>query len=215
MVLGKQGAGKSTLLFSRLVPLCPAPCFILDTMGDVDYGLHFDSCRDLASYFTGSNNKSGVYVLRARNENEAECFFKVIEAISQNYTGEITVVVDEIDKFCSVWAINPILDRMIRYGRRDGVNFLFAARRTSEVHPQIRAQADAIISLRQDMPNDVKALRARTPDADMVTTLDVYKETGRESSFIVIGNLPEEFYSITQLSSYTLTRKSNESKTLS
>lgn len=206
LVLGKQGAGKSTLLFNRIVPLCSAPCFILDTMGDVGFGVQYETTEELVNDYFDGENWSGVYVLKAENNDESSTFFRCVYEICKDRAkkgqGRATLVVDEVDKFCSSFSIDETLDHVVRYGRRHGMNLICAARRTVEVHTQIRAQADCIISLFQDHPKDIKALQERDPNAYIVGTLNTFRKSGQESEFICVGDFPIEFQSLNSVKAF-------------
>ena len=203
------------MLFNELVPLCLAPAFVLDTMGDCNYGVHFSSCEDMVQHYYTDNNYSGVYVLKSDSDEESAKFFRVVEAIAKEEGGGVTVVCDEIDKFCNPHSIDPTLNRMIRYGRRDGINCIFACRRISEINPSIRAQVDLYLSFRQIEPGDIKALKDRSSrGAEVVKSLSLYRETGKHSEFVILGTIPDSYISLITHNSYISLESNNEPETL-
>lgn len=187
-ILGKTGAGKSTMIFKKIIPALPAPVFVLDSMGDAKYGLHFDTCQSLVDHLiSGRGNDSGVYVLGSESDLDSEMFFEMSYKMGQRHT----IVVDEVDKWASTRMMDDNLNKIIRYGRRRGISCVFAARRPSEISPTIRAQSDLIVSFVQTEPVDIKALRERSAVADNLPWLKTYRETGKPSEYIVFG---EGFY---------------------
>lgn len=204
VVLGLRGAGKSRMTFDTLVPLCPAPVFVLDTLGgDIGYGVHYSDLHAMALDVVHGDNHSGVYVFNSSSDIHSDAFFNVVEKIAEDGRGPITLVLDEIDKFCSSHSVNDALDRMVRYGRRYGINILAASRRTGEINKGIRSQADFFISFKQVEPGDVKAIAERSKTgAARVNELDLWRNTGTHSQFIVVGELPGRFDSIKENSSF-------------
>lgn len=184
-ILGKTGSGKSTLIFKTLVPALPAPVFVLDTMNDVPYGLHFGSCPELIEFVVdGRKNGSGVYVLNSESDSDSEMFFRMSYSMGARHT----IVVDEVDKFAGTRSMDEYLNRIIRYGRRREISCIFAARRPSEISPTIRAQSDLLVSFVQTEPVDIKAMRERSELADKLPELKTYRETGKPSEYIVMGD---------------------------
>lgn len=184
-VLGKTGSGKSRLIIWKIVPALSAPVFILDTMDDFPYGLHFSSTMSMCEYIVaGRQNDSGIYVVKADSDEDAEQFFYA----SFNMGVEHTIVVDEVDKFAGTHNIDDYLNRIIRYGRRRGVSCVFAARRPVELHPTIRAQSDVILSLRQDAPEDIATMKKRGGAATDLPGLSLYRNTGQESEYLSFGD---------------------------
>lgn len=70
-----------------------------------------------------------------------------------------TLVVDEIDRFApnhmGGLQAGTALHRVVHYGRHENVALLCAARRSANVHIDIRALADAIFFFRHIEPNDL------------------------------------------------------------
>lgn len=195
IVLGKRGAGKSRMLYRCLVPRCTAPAFVLDSLGgDVPYGIRYKAPLDMAESFAYGENHSGVYILDASTDKDCSSFFSIVHEIGKQHDGKITLVVDEVDKYTTTHKMDPELDQMIRYGRRYGIDCLFASRRVGEINVSIRSQVDCFISFNQTEPSDIKAIKDRSSEAARaVTSLELWRNTQKESEFIIIGELPNNF----------------------
>lgn len=198
IILGQRGAGKSRMLFKSLVPLCNYPTLILDTLGgDVLMGVHFDNMPELTEYFLSGNNFSGIYVLNSESAEDSESFFRTVWNLGRSGYGPLWIVVDEVDQFCTSHTVDPYLDKIIRYGRRYGLNCLFASRRVGEINKGVRSQSDFLLSFRQIEPGDVKAVSERTVQgADMLPSLGLWRNTGKHSEFIIAGELPRCFHPV-------------------
>jgi hypothetical protein len=70
--------------------------------------------------------------------------------------GNMTVIVDEVNLFCSPAKCPAPLLELLRIGRHASVNLIFAARRPAEVARDLTAQADRIEAYRTIEPNDLK-----------------------------------------------------------
>lgn len=70
--------------------------------------------------------------------------------------GNMTVVVDEVNLFCSPAKCPAPLLELLRIGRHASVDLIFAARRPAEVSRDLTAQSDEIIAFHTIEPNDIK-----------------------------------------------------------
>jgi hypothetical protein len=89
--------------------------------------------------------------------------------------GEVTLVCEEVDKIlCSAYFINDGLSKLINYGRHRKVDLICCARRAGDVHMQLRAGVDEIITFNQKEPRDLKYLEERGFNADEVASLEPF-----------------------------------------
>lgn len=170
-VLGKKGHGKTTLIKNRLIPRYDKPIFILDSNGEYSQGLIFRDSKDFHLYLIqGKTNPCGVYILRPKYPEDSENFFKIAYAI-----GNLTLIIDEVDKYCSPHYISPEFRAIINYGRHSAINVIAAARRAARVNSDLLSQSDYLVSFRQTGKNDLDAFRKIYDGIDGVITLNRYK----------------------------------------
>jgi hypothetical protein len=180
VVFGRAGFGKTTLIV-ELIPYLPRPVFILDTMNEFSNGLILRSTRALAKYLhERRRNDSGVYILKSESEADSEQFFRIFPAVKE----PCSIVVDEVSKFSSPSYINPHLKEVINYGRHWSQNLIMAARRTAEVHRDVTAQADVIVSFRQTERRDIQKMGELFSETELLPGL-------QKGEFVVIGE-PEK-----------------------
>lgn len=182
-VLGKAGSGK-TYLIRQILPALPRPVMILDTMNEFSDGLIFTEAEQLRRYIVERRpNATGVYVLKATSDEDANGFFRLVVA-SQ---APMTVIIDEADKYATPYSIHDDLSKTIKYGRHWRQNLIFAARRPAELNRNVTAQSDVLVSFRQTEPRDIKALRDVYSDAERLSSLDA----GRHE-FMILGDGAED-----------------------
>lgn len=169
-ILGKAGSGKTYLTRETILPAVPRPVFICDPMAEFStLGLQFDSARDLWGYVTeGRRNDSQVYTLRVTRDGDAEALFRMLTVAKE----PCTLIVDEVSNYCSPHKIEESLKRLIAYGRHWGVNIISTARRPAEVHKDVLAQSDAVVTFKQTERRDLKALSYIAEEAEGASDLD-------------------------------------------
>lgn len=166
-IFGKTGSGKTTLI-NEILPALPRPVLILDTMGEFSDGLQFDTALELRDYIAeGRPNATGIYILNAQTDRDSDLFFRFLVSAK----APLTAVVDEIDLFCNPRQIHDDLAQTIKYGRHWGQNLVCASRRAAEVHRNITAQSDCLISFRQTEPGDIRTLKQSYADAEKLPDL--------------------------------------------
>lgn len=180
LILGVQGSGKSTLI-RRLLPEMATrrPVFILDTLGEYNRGLQFQSAAQLRAFLIQRReNPYNIYVLNCATDNDAAEFFELFVTLGEaaRQSGRhapASIVVDEVDKFApSRGKMDPNLNNIIQYGRHYRQNLILAARRANDVDAKIRAQATAVVSFHQSSSTDVRKLQERFDGADELRRLD-------------------------------------------
>lgn len=86
------------------------------------------------------------------------------------------VVVEETSLYARPSFLPKELAQLVRYGRHREINQIYIARRPSEVHRDLTAQADLVVSFQQREPRDVKYLReVAGEEAEQVQNLPRYK----------------------------------------
>jgi hypothetical protein len=177
VIFGRAGFGK-TYLIKQLLPLMPRPVFILDTMNEFSEGLIFTNAQSLLTFVKyGGRNDSGVYILKSDDDADSDLFFHLFPTVKE----PATIVVDEVSKFCNPNFINEDLKRIINYGRHWSQNLVMAARRSAEVHRDVTAQADVIVSFRQTERRDITKMSEVFNEAERLPELE-------KGQFVVIGD---------------------------
>lgn len=75
--------------------------------------------------------------------------------------GNVLFIVEEIPLLCSPSFLPPELDRIVRLGRHQGVDFLWTCQRMSEVARRLTAATDLFILFRHSEPRDLDAIADR------------------------------------------------------
>lgn len=73
--------------------------------------------------------------------------------------GRCTLVIDEIDLYCTPWDVYGDLLNIIKYGRHKEINLIGIAQRPANVNRSLTAQADVKIIFRITEPTDLKYLQ--------------------------------------------------------
>jgi hypothetical protein len=156
LITGQRGQGKTTYikdqisLFDRVI--------IFDLLGEFTY---FDTAYDLREFFEilSEVKDENFFVLNFYNpKNSEEDFHVVCEAV--NRLKDVTLVVDEIDYFCSTHSIPKQFDEIVKRGRHQALQLIVATRRPHEIPPIIRSQVSQLITFRHIEPRDLEYLRS-------------------------------------------------------
>lgn len=178
-ILGKKGSGKS-FLTKKLLPRFPKPVFVLDSQDEYKNGVIFQSYIDLRDYLVKRKiNRSGIYVLRPESDDDVSSFFTLVYRL-----GSCSVIIEEASLYCNPYRIDDGFKKIMNYGRHRQINLIAIARRGSELHRDITAQSDFIISFRQTEKRDLAILDTVDEKANQLNQLGQYK-------YIVLGDPPE------------------------
>jgi len=179
-VLGKAGAGKTHLVRETILPVAARPVFIIDPMAEFStLGLQFEDPGDLWRYVSeGRPNASGIYTMRCTRDHHAEEVFRLLSTAQE----PATLLVDEASNYCSPHSIDDELKRIVAYGRHWGQNVILTARRPAEIHRDLTAQSDAVITFQQTEARDLKALSSISDEAARASDL-----TYEKHEYLVLG----------------------------
>ena len=192
-----QGAGKTSLI-KRLVPACPKPIFILDTLNEYENGLIFKSMYALKHHLVNHNmNVQGVHILKVDNDEDAEAFFRLFTLVKE----PCTIIIEESDKFMGSahYDINDDIKDVINYGRHWGQNLVFIARRPARLNKDVTSQSNCIVSFKQTESRDVNSLKQSYDKAEQLPKLEEWEygtpmEEGKH--YLIFGSCPDEFKDI-------------------
>ena len=175
--MGKKGQGKTHWIQSRLKQI-PKPLFILDSLDEYNEGIIFGDGYKLINYILDhKENCSGIYILRPMRDLDVEYFFRLVF-----YLKNCSVIVEEASIYCSPYGINPNFKKILNYGRHRNINLIAVARRSSELHRDITAQSDFIVSFKQSEHLDLKLLATVDERADQLNSLKEYE-------YLVLGDI--------------------------
>lgn len=167
VILGQTGSGK-TYLTRKLINAAPHPVVIADTMDQFHNGIIFNSYHSLLSWLSsGKRNLMREYTLKVSNDAELNSLVWMVRQLGKN----CTLVLDEASLLCQNNRINEDLDWIVKYGRHQNISIIANARRSVELHPNLRAMASCIVSFRQTEAIDIQTLRKTFSGADRLPTL--------------------------------------------
>jgi DNA helicase HerA-like ATPase len=168
-VCGKKGYGKTELTKTKIIPKYNR-VVILDSLG---FEYPFLSSNTISEF--GENIEKNVqrdnFVLTYNplDNHEAE-FFKICLVLS-----DCLIVIEEADLFCTTAQIDDSLNRLIRYGRHRNLDLVLISRRPAEVHRNVTAQSDIIISFRQTEPRDLEYFKKISENWESLKELKKWK----------------------------------------
>lgn len=180
-VTGKTGRGKTYFIENWLVPgiVKNKPVVIADSMNEYTAGLRFSSfdqfythIRSRGGFISDSDIKRNeVYIVQIKSDLEAKKLF----SFSASCEAVHCLVVEEASKYCSAYTINDDLNRLIAYGRHDGISLVFTAQRFAQLSKMVTSQTDIFVSFAQTEQNDVKIIKAYTDNFDKIQHLSKQK----------------------------------------
>jgi len=180
-MLGRKGSGKTTQLCRLLSQHKYGDrAILIDPPANIDYGVTVD---DLHSMETLLERQAGrkfrirytdICAIEAWDDSDLSCL--KLEAILQMCfdLGDCTLVIDEVDMFCSPYGIPPTFKRLLSRGRHDQLNLIWTARRPQEVSKLLLSQSDEFFLFQMHHPDDVDYFRKfMCFDRHQVLTLQV------------------------------------------
>jgi hypothetical protein len=168
-VCGKKGFGKTSFVKKELIPKWKR-VVVLDSLGFEYPYKAADSIGEFADNLKANVEQESFYLTYNPLDNREEEFFKFCLVLTS-----CLIVVEETDLFCTTSQIDPSLDRLIRYGRHRKLDLVFLSRRPAEVHRNVTAQADVIVSFKQTEPRDLEYFRKITDDFESLRHLKKWK----------------------------------------
>lgn len=151
-VFGKKGYGKTTFIKKYLLPKYQKK-IILDTMEEYhnDKSLVTGSALEtveIVEYML--EQEKDFTIVQQSSFNEYEQLLDVVIQIP-----ELTLVIDEIDKFGEPNSIHPALKELYNTARHYQINLIGASRRPNQVNRIITSQSDLIIIFHTSEPSDL------------------------------------------------------------
>jgi DNA helicase HerA-like ATPase len=171
-IFGRKGSGKSTLVGQ--ITSDHRRVFVFDSMGEYDETRGFVVCYGLAECARAmvELRRSPLFRLSLRVDR-VEDFLKLLRIAYE--IPDTLLVIEETSLYCSPSRLPDDLSRLVRYGRHRKLNIVFVARRPSEIHRELTAQSDVIVTFRQHEPRDVDYLKSFIgPRVENVSRLPEY-----------------------------------------
>src|SRR5258705_2592052 len=170
-IFGRKGSGKSTLV-KEIVDEAPR-VIVFDTMGeyarkrDRIFDTHESALSELGRV---EHERRFRVIIQLVDEEEALSAMRVAYAVPN-----CLIVVEETSFYCSPAYLPPELARFVRYGRHRAISQIYIARRAAEIHRDLTAQSDIIVSFQQHEPADIEYLKkVMGPEAEKLPKLPKY-----------------------------------------
>lgn len=159
-VLGCKGAGKSTEV--KRIYMSRTRVIVNDTLGE--YGGYVcdapDPRRKAIDYIAANKVRFRI----AFRPEKLEADFDWVCRLAKACGAGTTLIVEEIDFFCQPNFAEPGLDKLIRYGRNDGINLIYTGKRFADISRRLTSQTDRFLLFRISEPGDLDGIRKRFGD---------------------------------------------------
>lgn len=157
VVIGKKGSGKSTLV-AEIVAEHPKSITI-DSMAEYDDGyevVYEEECPDaILAAVRRPRFRLACRCLAAEDNLD---LIRLTYASAEDCPG-LFLIVEETSLYCSPTSLPDEIAAVVRYGRHRQLDLCFVARRPSELHRDLTANADVLITFRTQEPRDLIYLR--------------------------------------------------------
>lgn len=169
VINGKRGSGKSTLT-SELILDFPR-VFVIDNIGEYDNINVVNGFAECVNAIVEASKKKRFRLsLRTDSISEDLALIKLAQTVPS-----CLLVIEEASKYQSSAYMPPEIEHLIRYGRHLDISQVYISRRARELNRDITANADNIITFRQQEPRDIAYLREfLEDDADIIPKLKQY-----------------------------------------
>lgn len=200
MIAGISGTGKSYLFKNSILPVLAdrKPVVLFDRTGEYstdrrDVPVNFPFYEGFGKFFDMIQENDlklsrTAHVIACQKEYDYILGLKFLQAAADVKKLPLTIVLDEAhDIFLSkdLYRAKEPLTRLVRFGRQKEIDVIMISQRTKDIPPDIRTQFDGLISFRQSLDADVKAIEERGwPGAEEIKSLP-------DRHFRVLGQVPE------------------------
>lgn len=151
VILGRKGSGKS-YLSSQIIEEYDR-VIVLDSLGEYE-GTVTDGLEETVRTILAVKDKPRFRIVaRILAAEDAEKIMRLVYEIPN-----CLFVIEETSLYCSPSYLPDDLARLIRYGRHREISLLFVSRRPSELHRDLTAQADLVVTFQQQEPRDITYL---------------------------------------------------------
>jgi hypothetical protein len=157
-ICGRKGTGKTTIanklaqkafLSRRVIVIAPMKGFFL---------------RGVPKYSDFTDHEAGLLrgrslILEPQDDGAALNLINFTWLTQENASAPLWLFIDEVDLYLSWQNPDPVLLKIIRYGRHRRISLVGVTQRPANVHKDLVAQADVKILFNTAEPNDLAYLR--------------------------------------------------------
>lgn len=193
-IMGQKGSGKTTLAM-EIIESRPR-VLVIDPSGEYEEmkgAIVVMGAEDAANSLNELQEKPRFLLVASDLLDDDE----TMDLLAVAFTiPNILIVIDECSLYCDPHSLPEDIARLIRYGRKKEIDLIFIARRPSEIHRELTAQSDLVVTFRQMEPIDITYLRARAgKEAEEVQRLPQWKVfiigDKKKAPLPVLERLPE------------------------
>jgi hypothetical protein len=158
-IFGRKGSGKSFL--AKEIAKEERRVIAIDSLGEYDEMQVFTGYEECIKAMVAAEHLTDFKLaLRTYSlEEDLELMDLVFKMT------HLTLIVEETSRYVSPASLPQSLEQLVRYGRHSAINQVYLARRPSEIHRDLTAQSDVIVSFVQHERRDVEYLRSFMGDA--------------------------------------------------
>ena len=171
LIFGKRGTGKSYLA-NKLI-LAERRLLIFDTLSEYEAGVIFDS-EDSGRFreFWKRTYRGGFRLIYRPLNPEAE----IDEIAELVFTlGNMTFLIEEVDCYCTSYAISDALAHIVQRGRHKDITLIGVTQRPFGIHRLLTSQAKEIYIFGTNEPRDRDYLKMLL-GAEIEAKLDQLKQ---------------------------------------
>lgn len=167
---GRKGSGKSFL--GKEVAREEPRVIAIDSLGEYDEMNVVTGYQECIKAMVAAEHLS-EFKLALRTYSLEEDL-ELIDLVFRMH--HLTLMVEETSRYVSSASLPLPFEQLVRYGRHSAINQVYIARRPSEIHRDLTAQSDVIVSFVQHERRDVEYLRSFMGDAaNGVSSLKQYE----------------------------------------
>jgi len=169
VVIGRKGSGKSTIV-REIVADYPR-VMVLDSLAEYDDCdvVEEDDCPEALLKASGQS-KFRIACRCLGLEDNLD-----LMRIAYEMPPKTLIVIEEASLYASPTHLPDEMAALIRYGRHRELDLVFVARRPSELHRDVTANADVLVTFQTQEPRDIMYLRSFYGDEALtLPTLPLY-----------------------------------------
>ncbi len=153
-IVGIRGRGKSYL--TKEIVDQEDRVIVIDNLGEYDHLKVIDGYEESIKAIVEANKQKrfGLALRTFSLEHDLELMDLIFNM------EHLTLAVEETSRYVSSAFLPPALEQLVRFGRHRAINLIWLARRAAELHRDLTANSDIIVSFTQHEKRDVEYLRS-------------------------------------------------------
>ena len=157
-VLGMRGEGKSFLV-KQIIQEYPR-VIVIDNMGEYGNCQVVEGFKNSVDAMVAASKTNQFRLsLRTFSLNEDLALLDLCFDLTHGTAApDALIVIEEASRYVSTSMLPEPIEKLVRYGRHRRLSQIYIARRPTELHRDITAQSDIIVTFRQHEPRDMKYL---------------------------------------------------------